>query len=331
MTIPQQPISITTEAIHDLSHYWQNNLIPNGWNCLFTLPPWLKAWHSAFAESATSEFTVFRNGSQIIGAVPLLIDGREATIFGSPDVCDYTSLIISPGYEKAILLSLFNYLSLKNINVFIANGIREDAPFYSILSDIAETTCCKCTTKQLDLSFEKKLPSTWQSYLNDLNGKQRHEIRRKIRRIKESGDIDLRIVENPKDVVNSYEDFFRLFVASGEDKAKFMDHTMNTFFTALLENMARAGLLRLYFLDIDRTPAATALCFEFNNTMFLYNSGYDPQFHSLSVGLTCKTLSIQNAIERGCTTYDFLKGKEPYKHRLGGSPVPVYQVKFYLR
>ena len=49
------------------------------------------------------------------------------------------------------------------------------------------------------------------------------------------------------------------------------------------------------------------------------------------MGLACKLLSIRDAIERGLATYDFLKGNEAYKHRLGGIPVPLVQCRIDLR
>jgi len=332
MRYPPQPFSITTESIHDLYMYWLNNLIPFGWKSLFLIPPWLKAWDTAFSEGdSTSEITVFRTDNRIIGVVPLLVKDKRASIIGSPNVCDYTGLIVTPGNESNILLSLFTYLSSRGIDTFTFYGIREDDSMYMQFIEMSRDTRRESIVTLLDVSFETMLPATWLEYLDALSGKQRHEIRRKMRRLTESGDIALRIIENPGEVSSVYDDFLRLFLAGRKEKADFMNPEMATFFSSLMIDMAESGLLRLYFLDINKIPVATALCFEYDNTMFLYNSGYDPQFSSLSVGLMCKALSIQNAIERGCKTYDFLKGQEPYKQRLGGAPVSVMQMEFDLR
>lgn len=323
-------ISATIETIDDLSSYWHSNLIPDAWNCLFLLPPWLEAWHSAFADNTSSEIVIFRNKEQIIGAAPVLISSSKATIMGSPDVCDYTDIIAAQGYEEKILFSLLDLLASKKIDELLFSGIREDNPLYPLLLNISEYTDYTCTTQKGELSFEKKLPPTWQGYLDLLNGKQRHEIRRKMRRVEEAGDVNLRIVDTPKDVGEACDVFLQLFISSRKDKARFMNEKMSLFFKKLLKNMSTTCSLRLFFLEIDRIPAAAALCFEYNHTMYLYNSGYNQKFSSLSVGMACKILSIQIAIERGCTTYDFLKGEEPYKHRLGGTPVSVCQMRIHL-
>ena len=95
--------------------------------------------------------------------------------------------------------------------------------------------------------------------------------------------------------------------------------------------MARANLLKLYFLDLDGTPTAAVMCFDHDSTVYLYNNGYDGRFSSLSVGLLSKVLSIKESIRRGKKKFDFLKGTEEYKHRLGGKPVPLYRCQVKIK
>jgi CelD/BcsL family acetyltransferase involved in cellulose biosynthesis len=57
--------------------------------------------------------------------------------------------------------------------------------------------------------------------------------------------------------------------------------------------------------------------------VYLYNSAYDPQYSSLSVGVLSKALNIKDSIERGKKRFDFLKGAEQYKYHLGGREVQL--------
>jgi len=323
-------ILITAETIEDLYAYWHDPLLPLQWSCLFLLPPWLKAWQSAFAKDMHSEILVYRNRNDIIGITPLLYQGNKAMVIGSKNVCDYSDLISNPNHRKLFLHSLCDYLGSKDIMEFHINGVTEENTLYTLLPEIAAHSGYKYFHQQDDVTYIQKLPADWQKYLDQLSRKQRHEVRRKIRRLKETGKIELRIIENLERENSAIDTFLNLFTASRRDKAEFMDEQMSCFFRELMHAMSAAGLLRLYFLFIDNIPAATSLCFEFNKTMHLYNSGYDPQFSSISAGFFCKAMSIKNAIERGCTTYDFLKGSEPYKRRLGGVLTPVYQLHLHF-
>jgi CelD/BcsL family acetyltransferase involved in cellulose biosynthesis len=62
----------------------------------------------------------------------------------------------------------------------------------------------------------------------------------------------------------------------------------------------------------------------------IYNSGYDPNYVSLSAGLLSKVLAIKGSIEKGKKKFDFLKGEEMYKHHLGGKEVPLFRCQIAI-
>ena len=163
------------------------------------------------------------------------------------------------------------------------------------------------------------MPATWDDFLNLLSAKERHEIRRKFRRLEEAGTCSTRMVYGPDSAGAAMDAFLELFMQNRPDKASFMSDRMALFFRSLGEALAQAGILKLFFLDLDGRPAAAALCFDYNDTMYLYNNGYDRAFSRLSVGVLSKVQSIRAGITLRRKTYDFLKGDEDYKYRLGGS------------
>ena len=125
--------------------------------------------------------------------------------------------------------------------------------------------------------------------------------------------------------------FLALFRSNRSDKAEFMNDRMDSFFRVLSVALNKARILKLFFLDFDERPVAATMCFNYQSTMYLYNNGYDKRFGSLSVGLLGKVLSIKESIHCGKKTYDFLKGSEVYKRRLGGQPVQLYRCLIELR
>ena len=110
---------------------------------------------------------------------------------------------------------------------------------------------------------------------------------------------------------------------SRADKAGFLTPRMADFFRRLAAAMAPAGLLRLYFFHVDGKRVAAVLCFLADGELQMYNSGYDPDFRELSVGLASKVFVVRDAIERGLARVNFLRGEEPYKFQLGAKPTPV--------
>jgi CelD/BcsL family acetyltransferase involved in cellulose biosynthesis len=176
---------------------------------------------------------------------------------------------------------------------------------------------------QIDVTVELDLPGTWEEYLQMLVSKQRHELKRKLRRLEEEGEIIYRTTAeaNAQDI----DTFLRLFRESRQDKAEFMTPARESFFRAATKTMSDRKILRLGLLEVSSRPAAATISFEYKNNVYLYNSGYDPQHAWLSVGVLSKALSIKDSIERGKKKYDFLKGDEEYKYHLGGHEMPIYQ------
>lgn len=96
----------------------------------------------------------------------------------------------------------------------------------------------------------------------------------------------------------------------------------------MMNIFAQKDILRLYFLDIEGAPAATMLIFDWNDSYYLYNSGFDPDaFGHLSPGNILTTYTIKEAIEKGKKTYDFLRGEEIYKFRLGGVAEAIFDLE----
>jgi CelD/BcsL family acetyltransferase involved in cellulose biosynthesis len=132
------------------------------------------------------------------------------------------------------------------------------------------------------------------------------------------------VVEESDSLLDSMDLFLRLFRESRKDKANFLTNRMESFFQSLVKATARSGLLRFGILELNASPLAVVMYFDYNNSVFLYNNGYDPKYGPLSVGLISKVLCLKDNIERGRRKFDFLKGSEEYKYRLGGKEITLY-------
>jgi CelD/BcsL family acetyltransferase involved in cellulose biosynthesis len=321
---------VTSESFDSLASYWLESRYPSMWNCIFVLPPWLEVWWHEFGSGDELYLGAVRQGGTIIGIAPLLLRGVEASLIGSADVCDYLDFVIVPGREIDFFNVLLNDLRRRGISRLDLGPLRPNSTVFSHLIDIAQDRKYEVSCKVEDISIELDLPPTWEGYLRILTQKQRHEVRRKLRRLWEAGDVNYHIIEDSEFASQSVSTFLRLFQESRQDKAVFLTARRESFFTSLVKAMARSGLLRLGILELNALPVAAVMCFDYNNTVFLYNNGYDPRYSFVSVGLISKVLCIKDCVERGRGKFDFLKGAEEYKHRLGGKEVNLYgcQISF---
>jgi CelD/BcsL family acetyltransferase involved in cellulose biosynthesis len=80
------------------------------------------------------------------------------------------------------------------------------------------------------------------------------------------------------------------------------------------------------FLELDGERVAATMSFDYDGRRLLYNSGYRLEHAPLAVGLMLNALCIKDAIERGLTYFDFLRGPEPYKYHLGGMDIGLHRL-----
>ncbi len=324
--------SVTQESFDSLALYQADPNSHLNWSSVFVLPSWLRVWWQNFGSGFELYLAAVRQGGTIIGIAPLMINERTVSVIGSANVCDYLDFIVAPGKESDFFSVLLGDLQQKGIKYLDLGPLRPDSTVLTHFIGIAREQGYEVSCHQEDVSSELDLPPTWEEYLMILSKKQRHEVRRKLRRLWEADNTDYNCVEVSQEKVADFMDtFFRLFSLSREEKANFMTPQMESFFRSLARAMAEVGLLRVGIVELDKLPVAIAMGFDYNKTMYLYNSAYDPQYNSLSVGLLCKVLCLKESIQSGKEKWDFLKGGESYKYHIGGIEIPLSRCLITLR
>jgi CelD/BcsL family acetyltransferase involved in cellulose biosynthesis len=296
------------------------------WPSPFVLPGWMRAWWEAFAPQAELWIRSFQEGGKVAGIAPLLVENRRASLIGDPEVCDHLDLAAAERTGE-FCRALLDCVKAEGIAQLELSPLRPDSAVITALVPAARARGYPVFIGEEGVLFEVELPGSWEGYLELLSGKQRHEVRRKLRRLENGSAAEFRILEEPPALRAAMDDFLVLFRQNREDKAAFMSDRMEAYFRLLVEYVPG---MRIGFLDVDGTPAAGVLCCDHEGTRYLYNSGYDNSLAQLSVGILCKIFSIRESITRGLKRYDFLKGHETYKRQLGGRPVPIFRCRIDL-
>jgi hypothetical protein len=82
------------------------------------------------------------------------------------------------------------------------------------------------------------------------------------------------------------------------------------------------------FLVINGTPSAAYCDFDYNQKILVYNSGLLPHENShLSAGIVLLCYDIRDAIDKKRSVFDFLRGNETYKYRMGAIDTQVFKLK----
>lgn len=300
---------------------------------VFNSIAFVRVWWRHFGAPGTLQlWTAWEDGA-LAAVAPLYVttdaEGVAVRRFvGGVDVADYLDLLAAPGCEEDVVAALLRAWGAgRDRPALDLHDLRAASPVRAALRRLAPEYGFRIDEAQEETCMAMALPATFDEYLAGLDSKQRHEVRRKLRKAEREAQVEWYRVP-PGNVAAEMEHFFDLHVKSDPLKAEFMDGRMRAFFVDLAVACAERGWLELVFLRVDGGCAATYLCFAFRNEIQLYNSGYDPAaYGAFSPGWVLLARHIEAAIADGRARYDFMRGTEDYKARFGGKPEPVYVMR----
>lgn len=264
-------------------------------------------------------------GQEIVGIAPFFIVEHEGQkrmlLLGSIEISDFLDLIVPSQRLQDFIPALLKHLSdevltegVKTVDLY---NLLEDSPSLPILLAAAPQAGFEVTQTRLQQAPYIPLPGDWEEYLNQIDKKQRHEIRRKMRRATE-GEVTVEVyfTTEPDRVEEDGEAFMALMAQDPEKKA-FLTPAMRDQFGRSIQRAFACGCLQLAFLKIGGEDAAAYLSFDYQNRIWVYNSGLDRRFMAYSPGWVLLGHLLQWANENGRSEFDFMRGNEEYKYKFG--------------
>jgi CelD/BcsL family acetyltransferase involved in cellulose biosynthesis len=263
---------------------------------------------------------------RLVGAAPLFYtpdwQGRPALLLvGSIEISDYLDLLVQPEDLPAFLDALLPFLKdaeLPEWKALDLYNILEESPSIPALEQASEKIGWTSRTEKLQHSPYIPLPGDWDAYLSSIDKKQRHEIRRKLRRSENSlVPVEWYIVSDGDALDQHITDFMAL-MRMDPDKDRFLTPAMEEHMRKAANFAAEVDSLNLAFLEIDGKKAAGYLSFDFLNRLWVYNSGINwKDYSEYSLGWVLLGHLLRWANQEGREAFDFMRGDEDYKYRFG--------------
>jgi CelD/BcsL family acetyltransferase involved in cellulose biosynthesis len=294
---------------------------------------WQREWLAVFGEGRRLELRRVVDGTdRLVALLPLVeITPGRWLLAGGADVSDYLDLIALRDREEEAWAALLGGRA-SDPAVWELHAVPAASPTVTALPALAAAAGLVVETPLEERCPVLALPESWEALLASLSGKHRHEISRKLRRFeREAPDGRVAWESTPTGIEARLDDFLTLHRRSRVGKAKFMDDRMERFFRRAIPALAAAGAARLAFLQLPDGPIAAFVTLEWDGTVGLYNSGFQPEHAPLSPGVVLLAHVIRDAIARGRRRFDFLRGEERYKFEFGPTPEPVHAVTIGAR
>jgi CelD/BcsL family acetyltransferase involved in cellulose biosynthesis len=279
--------------------------------------------------------TTMRHGHDV--ALTPVPPTATAVFFGASYHADYATLLAAPADLTAVADALAEYIAApagrRPWDVVDLRRLRCGDPAADALAaafggrEVAEGWTLN--VEREDVCPVVSLPAgcDMDGFLAGLGKKERHEIRRKVRRASAVGEIRL---DDSPDAAADLEAFVDLHQKRWGLDGLFPDTPggaqSRVLFRRLFELHGQDGPLRLTFLSVGGRRIASGIHFETPDGYLYYNAGVDPDARDLSPGVLMVNSYIERAIATGRTRLDFLRGDEGYKYEWGAVDEPIQRL-----
>jgi CelD/BcsL family acetyltransferase involved in cellulose biosynthesis len=298
----------------------------------FVSPAYLKAWWAELGGNADLRALVFLHGERPRAVAALTHEERNGVVrlrsLGGLALTDYCGPLCAEAEREPVARALVEWfgasvprglLHLQNIHPALA--------LPSFVESAAAGGGLAVDSRSRTTGAALELPGSWDEYLSRLPRRERHELRRKLRRFeRERGAPRLRTADRTS-LERDVQTFVGLHRRSRGRKASFMRPEVARFFRSLAFAFAASGWLRLSFLESGGATLAAAFGFTADGVYYLYNMAFEPAAASLSPGTVLLAQLLRQTIDEELRTFDFLRGGERYKFDLGAEPVALGRVR----
>jgi hypothetical protein len=255
----------------------------------------------------------------------------KAVFFGASYHADYATLLAAPADLGAVADALAGYCGTLGDpehpmpwDAVDLRRLRTGDPAAEALAaafgarEMAEGWTLNVEPEEVCPVAELPAGGTIDDYLATLGKKERHEIRRKVRRAEAAGEL---LLEDSADPLSDLPAFIDLHQKRWGDDGLFPDtpggEQSRVFFRRMFELFPAGGPLSLAFLTVGGRRIAAGVSFTSGDSLLYYNAGVDPEARELSPGVVMVERYVRRALDLGLTRMDFLRGDEAYKYEWG--------------
>jgi len=334
-------VIIDSYSFESLEDEWNSLLDRNRSGSVFLTWDWLYTWWSKFrGECLLNIVTVRDSTGKLVGLGPFCVNDqwgglpvKALTFLGSSHISsEYLDIISDPDYEYDVALAIFNSLRSNSLewDCLIFTDTLRTSSVYNYFKRIAFEKSYSVKETVSEICPYLNLSDSQDATLSKFKSQLRSTIKRRTKKLEKKG-VKLKVATNSDEVSNYIEKLFDLHQKRWNIKGKkgnFKDDIVKSFHAEVAMRLLSRGLLGLYTLQVDDKIIAALYSFQFKGTLFYFQSGFDPEWSSYSPGTVLMWKCVSDAIDRGLTKFDYLRGDEFYKSTWSDQSKNTYSLIF---
>lgn len=326
---------IVTDAarLAEIGPAWNALWRQGGDGLVFQSHDWVSAWWQTVParESRQLRIGLVWRGTALIAILPLAVQRRMGLRFlewAANDCTDYADILLDPACPPASIDRLWRQVvTAGGFDLYYLNRLRPDAKFRAVLDspdgprlrESHRTEICS------QVSGDWTAGSQW---FDSHTKKSRQNYRRGRKALEEAGPVTFRFLapdEPVAPVLARLAELKRKWLVRNGRVAPLFDEGAPAL-PALVDVLARAGVLRLFVLECGGTVVAISVNFIQHGTLMAFLTTYDPEFERGSPGMVLLMDYVQWSIDQGLREVDFLCGSEAFKRKFATTQLTLTSV-----
>ncbi len=303
------------DGFRQLEPEWNTALNRSPHSGPFLTYEWLLSYLEAFGDESQLFLVVVRRDTKIAGLAPLIINHDRQLVFIGHPHADYTDFIIvdkTPGVLDEIIDFLQTHRS--RWDKMILDQMQEDLSHWKELDH-----CLSQRNWPHRLLLSDTCPAM---VLDDIEAATKKYYKRNIRKYvnwyKKQGDFAFNVYRDKDTALARLEDLFQQHIDRRDQTAfvsQFNDKTTKQFYRAFVNRLHDMDCVHIMSLTLDDLFLALYITFEYNNTLFLYTTSFNPIHAQHSPGQTILRFLFDYSVEHSLDQMDLARGDEDFKDR----------------
>jgi hypothetical protein len=246
---------------------------------------------------------------------------RQIEFLGTGEACSsYLDFIVQEKDRKLTIQMVYDFLSKearKFWDILCLTEIPVESNSIDLLHKIARERGKVVEVPSHTCSPIVKLTGSVDSFLKGISGNERHNLKRRSKRLEELGRVEFYQAASNGDVQKEMDALVKLHQMRWQQKGfdgSFMSRKFLAFHKEVSEIFSKRGWLQLNFLIVNGARVAGSYCYGYKGVYSYYLAGLNPTISSkASLGRLFLFQCICLAIQHGYKELDLLQGPADYK------------------
>jgi CelD/BcsL family acetyltransferase involved in cellulose biosynthesis len=313
----------------------------------FATHEWATTWWEHFSEDRLSlrdslaVRTVRGTDGELVAVAPLMLTERPRSgparfrvvqFFGAdPNLTEVRGMLVRTGEEVPALEAILADVMSARWDWVEWAGTVAGSPSAAALSRLPQLSRCREVP-----NFVLPLEKSWDAQRSKLRRNVKEAVRKSYNAPRRDGhDLRFEVARSRADVTAALQVFFRLHAkrarasATAVHRDVFSSAVTRDFLVDVCRRLADRGATRIFQLKAGDDVVATRVGFAVGGSLYLYYSGFEPDWGKYSVATRVVVEAIKSAIDEGLTAVNLSTGTDVSKTRWDPVEVIYREVRLH--